>query len=37
MPPLGNVYGFPFKVVLMSFQKDVPAASEWWQVAGVQV
>ena len=37
MPPLGNVYGFPFKVVLTSFQKDAPAASEWCQVAGVQV
>lgn len=37
MPPLGNVYGFPFKVVLTSFPKDAPAAGERCQAAGVQV
>ena len=39
MPPLGNMYGFPFKVVLMSFQKDTPAAGEWcpgWRGSGVR-
>lgn len=27
MPPLGNMCGFPFKAVSMSFQKDMPAAT----------
>lgn len=32
MPPPGSMCGFPFKAVLMSFQKDTPAAAEWCPV-----